>query len=689
MRLIHIVLLTFLIPFLSNALASNQQKTDSLINKLEQNLPDSQKVDIFNKLSRLLFYSNPDSARYFANQAFNVSDKKGFNNRKAYSLVTYGFLNDEAGKYDSSIINYREAIDIYKKTGDQEGLSYAVLNKGLAYMHMGDHPNALKAFQEASEIARNIEYANILGASLINIGIIQRKQGSYNQALEYYTEALEIFESHDQKRNVANAYSNMGVVRTDIGNHKIALKNFKTALKIYNNLNDKRGTAINYANIAGIHEQTKNYNEALEYYNSAKKTFEILGDKERIAKTLASIASVYFQIAENANRKNLKTKNYKLAIKNAKEANTIAQETGAWKQIMSANKVLSETHENMGNKTQALNYYKIYHEAKDSLFNLEKNRQIEELEIKYQTERKEKQIQLLEKNRELQEDKLKQSRNIQYISITATSVILVLLFIIFYRYRHQKKLAGVLAEKNDVISKQREKYQKLNDTKNRILSVISHELRSPLSLIINFSDLVQEGNLEKERMIEYNRYTYQNAYSLLHLLENLLEWTKNQQNEIYIQRRKQPLCPVIINNLEILNNLAKNKHIEIKTSFKQSEIQAFFDYDMVSTVMRNLISNAIKFTPEGGKIEISVEERKNEVKIEVKDTGVGISNTDKQKILDEQNHYTNTGTQQEKGTGIGLVITKEFIEKNNGTLHIESKPNEGSKFWFTLPIETN
>ncbi|MFP4048206.1 MAG: sensor histidine kinase, partial [Bacteroidales bacterium] len=217
----------------------------------------------------------------------------------------------------------------------------------------------------------------------------------------------------------------------------------------------------------------------------------------------------------------------------------------------------------------------------------------------------------------------------------------------------------------------------------------SHELRSPLSLIINFSDLVQEGNLEKDRMIEYNRYTYQNAYSLLHLLENLLEWTKNQQNEIYIQHRKQLLYPVIINNLEILNNLAKNKNIKIKTAIKNEETQAFFDYDMISTAMRNLISNAIKFTPEGGKIEISVEERENEVKIEVKDTGVGISNTDKQKILDEFNHYTNTGTQQEKGTGIGLVITKEFIEKNNGTLHIESKPNEGSKFWFTLPIETN
>ncbi|MFP4019827.1 MAG: sensor histidine kinase, partial [Bacteroidales bacterium] len=394
-------------------------------------------------------------------------------------------------------------------------------------------------------------------------------------------------------------------------------------------------------------------------------------------------------IAENANRKNLKTKNYKLAIKNAKEANAIAQKTGAWEQIMSANKVLSETHENMSNQTQALNYYKIYHEAKDSLFNLEKNRQIEELEIQYQTERKEKQIQLLEKNRELQEDKLKQSRNIQYISITATSVIMVLLFIIFYRYRHQKKLAAVLSEKNDVISKQREKYQKLNATKNRILSVISHELRSPLSLIINFSDLVQEGNLEKDRMIEYNRYTYQNAYSLLHLLENLLEWTKNQQNEIYIQHRKQLLYPVIINNLEILNNLAKNKNIKIKTAIKNEETQAFFDYDMISTAMRNLISNAIKFTPEGGKIEISVEERENEVKIEVKDTGVGISNTDKQKILDEFNHYTNTGTQQEKGTGIGLVITKEFIEKNNGNLYIESKPNEGSKFWFTLPKETN
>lgn len=687
MKLIHIVLFTFLIPFLSNALASNQPSTDSLINKLEQNTTDSQKVDILNRLSRLLFYSNPDSARYFADQAFNIADKKGFNNKKAYSLVTYGFIYDETGDYDSSILNYQKAIDIYNKTENKEGLSYAILNKGLVYMHMGNYTNALKSFQEASEIANDIEYPRILGASYINMGIIQRKQGNYSKALEYYTEALEIFKSHNQTRNVANAYSNMGVVRTDMGNHKIALKNFKTALKTYKDIEDKRGTAINYANIAGIHEETKNYNEALEYYNSAKITFETLGNDHRIAQTLTSIASVYFQIAENTNRENLKNKNYGLAIKNAKKANAIAQETGAWEQIMNANKVLSETNETMGNETKALNYYKIYHEAKDSLFNLKKNQQIEELEIQYQTEKKEKQIQLLKRNRELQEARLEQSRNVQYISLAAASVILLLLFIIFYRYRHQKKLAGILAEKNDVISKQRAKYQKLNSTKNRILSVISHELRSPLALIINFSGLVQEGELDKERMIEYNRYTYQNAYSLLHLLENLLEWTKNQQNEIYFQCRKQPLYPLILNNLEILNNLAKNKNIEIKTTIKNDKIQAFFDYDMISTVMRNLISNAIKFTPEGGQIKISAEELKNEVKIEVTDTGVGISNTDKQKILDEHKHFTNKGTQQEKGTGIGLSITKEFIEKNNGRLHIESKFNEGSRFWFILPKE--
>ncbi len=667
-----------------NLFAGNQ-RTDSLVNKLEHNLPDTQKVDILNKLSRLLFYSNPDSAAYYARQAMKIADEQEFDNRKAYSLTTFGFFLDEEGKYDSSLMNYRKAIDIYSETGDQQGLSYAVLNKGLAYMHMGDYTKALKAFQEASEIAKNIDYPNIIGASAINMGIIQRKQGNNRKALNYYNEALEVFKSQEQMRNVANAYSNLGVARNEMEDNKKALENFNTALTTYKNLGDKRGMAVNYANIAGIYEEQEDYKKALKYYEEANDIFMDLGDKGRISKTFTSIASIHYQIAESVNIDSLKRRNYKLALSKATEAHKIANEIGAWEQIKLANKNLSSTYESLGNQTKALDYYKLYDEAKDSLFNIEKNRQLEELEIQYQTEKKEKRIQLLEKNKLLQKAKLNKSRTIQYISITAASVIFVLLLIIYSKYRRQKRLTNELAEKNDEIKEQREEYQKLNATKDRLLSVISHDLRSPVSHIINFSEYIHEGNLDKNKIKEFNFFNYQNATALLFLLENLLEWAKNQQDEIYIQPEKQPLYPLIVNNLEVFNNLAKNKNIEIKTDISGEGLQAFFDYNMISTVIRNLISNAIKFTPEDGKLEVTLKELEDKVKVAVADTGIGISDEAKQKIFDEYNHFTSAGTKQERGTGIGLSISKAFIEKNGGELFIDSKPNGGSTFWFTLP----
>jgi len=232
------------------------------------------------------------------------------------------------------------------------------------------------------------------------------------------------------------------------------------------------------------------------------------------------------------------------------------------------------------------------------------------------------------------------------------------------------------------------KLNKLLITKDKFFSIIAHDLKNPFNTLIGLSQLLVHGY---DRMnIEKVKYFHENFYQIskdgYELLVNLLEWSRSQMGSIEFNPVKLNLSDLAKETFSLYNAKANEKEILLTNNLKKtSEIIA--DKNMLKTVFRNIVSNALKFTERGGVIEIHEKDSKDSKEITIRDTGVGISPENIKKLFSLEENYTIEGTEDEAGTGLGLILCKEFIDKHNGEIHIESKVGFGSKFIFTLPLE--
>lgn len=243
-----------------------------------------------------------------------------------------------------------------------------------------------------------------------------------------------------------------------------------------------------------------------------------------------------------------------------------------------------------------------------------------------------------------------------------------------------------LSRINKDLENSERKLKKLNASKDKFFSIIAHDLRSPFASLIGLSELLIEDIevLKKEDVISFSTMINEAANELLSLLENLLQWSRVQADRVKNQPISFYINDVVADKIRLLHNNAKNKSIEVINKV-QPKIMVYADYNMLNSVVQNLLSNAIKFTNEGGRVEVLSKEKQNEIELTVEDTGIGIDQKDIEKLFADDIFHTTKGTASEPGTGLGLKLCKELVEKNKGILIVDSTPGEGSKFIFTLP----
>lgn len=226
----------------------------------------------------------------------------------------------------------------------------------------------------------------------------------------------------------------------------------------------------------------------------------------------------------------------------------------------------------------------------------------------------------------------------------------------------------------------------LNATKDKFLSIIAHDLKAPLNNILGFSNMITEGkNLGADEIKQFASFINKSASNTINLLENLLEWASVQDGRISFKPRLVNLDELLSEMVSMIGESALEKKIEILLA-DTGNIKVKIDENMIKTVVRNLLSNAVKFTKPGGKIEVSAIRSESEVLVKVTDSGVGISPENINKLFDIGSGYFTRGTKNEKGTGIGLLLCYEFIEKHGGKMIVESREGEGSTFSFTIPV---
>jgi signal transduction histidine kinase len=230
------------------------------------------------------------------------------------------------------------------------------------------------------------------------------------------------------------------------------------------------------------------------------------------------------------------------------------------------------------------------------------------------------------------------------------------------------------------------KLKELNATKDKFFSIIAHDLKSPFNSILGFSNLLESQIMEKDyqKVEEYARIIQTSSVRAMDLLMNLLEWSRSQTGRMVFKPEILMILPLINQATELLKASAQEKSITISAQLPEN-ITVFADQAMIGTILRNLISNAIKFTYNSGKINISAEQTEEELMVSVRDNGVGIKPEDIEKLFRIDENRSTLGTQNEKGTGLGLILCKEFIEKHGGKIWVESTVGKGSNFYFTIP----
>jgi signal transduction histidine kinase len=287
---------------------------------------------------------------------------------------------------------------------------------------------------------------------------------------------------------------------------------------------------------------------------------------------------------------------------------------------------------------------------------------------------------------------IKEKDNLENIVIERTQEILMQKEEIIVQSEHLKDANDVIVARNEElenqkleIEAQRDKLAVINATKNKFFRIIAHDLRNPISTLAGSTNLIFNSydDFSKSQTKEFIGDLNKLSQTTFNLLENLLDWSSTQMGEIKFSPRPIDIKSLTAENLELIRSKINSKNIELNVNIKK-DTMAFADENMVKTVIRNLLSNAVKFTPENGKIEISCKLKTDYLIYTVKDSGIGIKEDDLKKLFRIDTHHTTPGLSNEKGSGLGLILCKEFVEKNGGNITITSELNKGTSINFTL-----
>jgi len=241
-------------------------------------------------------------------------------------------------------------------------------------------------------------------------------------------------------------------------------------------------------------------------------------------------------------------------------------------------------------------------------------------------------------------------------------------------------------QKTEIVA-QNTQLDKLNVVKDKIFSIIAHDLRSPFNSLIAILNFLESGNFGQDKLNRYLPQLKTIVNTTLRTLDNLLHWARLQMEGVEMTPEVFDLSKILIDKLILFSKAASEKEITLVNEF-EPEIYVHADINHVRLILRNLINNAVKFTEPNGKIFISSKIRNNLVEISVRDTGIGITQENQKRLFKPDEHFTTYGTSREKGTGLGLILCKEFVEKNGGKIWVISKTGSGTTFTFSLPVSS-
>lgn len=628
--------------------------------------------------------------------------------------------------FDKALKYLNESEKLSNSIKYEKGQAEIAYYKALIYAQKNDYINAISGYKKSKKLFTTLK--DTLGVAKVNnrIGLIEIKRGHYNKGLEYSLSSIKELEKRGLKYDLNSAYSNLASAYYQFKISDRAIEFYLKALKIQEDLNDTTGAYESTSKLAELYSNNKEHRKAIEYYEKILNS-ELSNQDSVRAKIYPKLGGEYLKFNDydkatkylvrgyNANRRyddklslltvlnnladlNIKEDRLKIAEKQLTEAKVIALDIDNKNQLLRYYELMKTLDSTKNKFESAFEWQREYYNLKNEITEHETRTnesllKLEDLSVSDEFDKP------LIKTVEPKSEQAKITSNdyaenkkyklIFYILLAALILVSIFLIVIFLKRNSNIKYVQELEEKNAKIKLQNEAFleqtkhlESVNNVKDKLFSIVSHDLKDSLSSINGFIDLLRDGSLSREEFDNLIPELSENANNASLLLFNLLNWSKSQMQSLEPKPSLFDIQEVFESKVKLIEQRMENKGITLVDHSLRDF--AYADRSMFEIVIQNLLANALKFCTQGDTITISNHISNGSCIVSVADTGIGISKENLNKLF-KNSSFTTVGTDNEKGTGLGLSICKELVELNQGKIWVESTQGIGSTFYVQLP----
>ena len=582
---------------------------------------------------------------------------------------------------DSAIFFTKKAIDIALKTKDTyyEGQAYFILSK--TYWVKANYRLSTEYGFKALKVFENSPHKKEWALSLLSVGRTLTELGNYSKAGELMVQSLKLSMQESDNSMLAETYREFSYLLAEEGQLDSALVYADKGIALFEKSGDSLDASVLYGRKSRIFFLKKDFLQSRKFAFRGILMDTLVGNRR-------ALGVAYFSAAQNEHA----LKNLPNAERLLKHSIRISHEIGNLTWLVRAHELMANIYLDTKKSDLAVVHLQLANHYQDSLYNSEKSGQVQEMQSLYELEGKENTIKLLEQENALRQQEVKNQQLLLTFLLVGMLLLVLLLFLLARLRGVQTKTNRDLSAKNIAIEQQKEemqtqaeKLQQLNHLQTKLFSVISHDLRGPISNLQSLLELFTKKLLTAEELVFVSDKLKANLNVTQSTLENLLNWALSQMDGIKTEKKKIEVASCIDEACYLMEEVALRKTVSLQKRLNGS-LLVWADPDQVQLVLRNLIHNGIKFSKIGDQLIVSASKENGCCRITIQDSGIGMSKEEIHVIQGSTEHFTKVGTQQEKGTGLGLLLCKEFIERNGGSFDIKSKYGEGTEVSFTLSL---
>lgn len=626
----------FIFTLLLNAflIDAYSQRADSLVALLSTSSKDTARVLLLNQLSSAYREVDSNIALTYAEQAEALADSLGYKKGMGDVLENIGWIYYRKGILSKAYRKSIDALKINQDLGNKKGLAQCLNNIGAINIEQRLYENAIINFKEAYQNANQIGFISAKGRSLNNIAFCFLKL---------------------KKLDSSRHYANRSIVER---------------------VNDKFRAAFSQRILGEISFAEGNYPQALKYYQITLDAADESNNNFLRASTLFRVGDAYIEMGKPD-----------LALPHLQRNTVLAKRFGYNGELESTYKILIKAYSAKNNFTEAFKVQEKYIQLHDSLAAFKNDEQLAMMQAEYNDNLKNAKIELLTKDSLLKESSIKTQRNLIYVVSGSLIILIALMIALVKANRNGQELNSILTNQNHLIIEQKRQLESLNETKDKLFSIIGHDLRSPLNSLRGLMDMVDNAALTREEFIIHSKKLKANIDVVSFDLSNLLSWAQTQQKGFAANMGEVNVKKLVNDKIELYAEQTKAKGLQIFNEVDPTII-VWADNNHVSLILRNLIGNAIKFSKENTDIKVSSMVVNDRAEVSVSDKGIGMTREELSNLFKMGLNISKLGTKSEEGIGLGLHLVKEFVELNEGNLRVTSEPGVGSSFTFSLKLKS-